>query len=333
MALPPATNRTPTTALARRPGCNTCSSGQLFYLNAAPRYNVAGSARDEDGATMAWMWSEDRPLLQPPPHVLEPLALRTRSPLTSPTGLRGGLRLSRSDGFLQASTAAAARARPAGQWHAQYASLPSAGFKLRNTASNQFDSRQSKGFQFRQYLEEVRSKTDAKHLGRQGAEGFRAFLKKQYGSYVVGWRALDYEKRGALSFGEFCRNCRTIGFHGNLKQIWKELDVKGVGAVTLTEVEPRSGRVLGLFQERAQSRYGSMHRMWAECIDVDNNGTVGEAEVGRAVEALGLAEEVDSKELFRMLCTGPPKAGLRLQDFDPDAARAARTGCAGPRRQ
>lgn len=228
--------------------------------------------------------------------------------------------LSASDSALASSLSQ----RPAMQWQTQYASLPSSGFRLRNSASNQFDSRHSKGLQFRQYLEDVKSQTDANNLGKKGLEGFRAFLKKQYGSFVAAWRALDYERRGALSFGEFCRACRTIGFHGNLKQLWKEIDVKGTGAVTLTELEPRTGQVVGLFQSECIGQYGSMHRAWVEIIDLEKNGWVAEGEVVRAVATLGLAEHIDGKELYRLLCTGPPKAGLRLLDVDPDAARDAR---------
>jgi len=332
MASPPRTPKsvkTPITALARRSGRAACSSsGQLYYLNSAPRYQYPGSPRDAKGATMAWMWSEDPQPPQPAPHLLEPPAPRTRSPLSSPTSMRGALCLatSASDSALTASLSQ----RQAMQWQTQYASLPSSGFRLRNTASNQFDSRHSKGLQFRQYLEEVRSQTDANHLGKKGVEGFRAFLKKQYGSYLAAWRALDYERRGALSFGEFCRACRTIGFHGNLKQVWKELDAQGRGAVTLTELEPRTGHIVGHFQSECISQYGSMHRAWAEIIDLDKNGWVAEGEIVRAVGTLGLAEYIDGRELYRLLCTGPPKAGLRLHDFDPDGAREARKAVRRP---
>lgn len=240
--------------------------------------------------------------------------------------MKGTLSSSASDPELQQ--------RPAMQWQTQYAALPSTGFRLRNSASNQFDSRQMKGLQYRQYLEDLRTKQDSKHLGKKGIEGFRAFLKKQYGSYVAAWRALDYERRGALSFGEFCRACRTIGFHGNLKQVWKELDANDLGAVTLTELEPRTGFVVGLFQREAISRYGSMHKAWVHIADTESKGCVGEGEVVQAVAKLGLAKEIDGKELYRMLCIGPPKSGLWLHDFDPDAARDARRapGRPAPRR-
>lgn len=199
------------------------------------------------------------------------------------------------------------------------------GFKLRNYKSTQYDNRRNVSLEFRQHLEGIKSKTDAKHLGKQGIEGFRAFLKKQYGSYVAAWRALDTERRGALSFGEFCRACRTIGFQGHLKQLWKELDAKGNGAVTLSDLEPRTGHVVGLFQREVMNQYGSMQKAWMD-FDPENNGWVCEDEMVKAVATLGLSDEIDGKELYRMLCVGPPKAGLRLLDFDPDAVRGVRSG-------
>merc|ERR1719210_1088336 len=132
---------------------------------------------------MAWTWSEggmprrrrtisaERARPQPPPHVLTPPAPRTRSPLTSPQGLRDALSASASDPVLLE--------RPAMQWEKQYGALPSSGFRLRNSNSTQFDCRQNKGHQYRQYLEDVKNKTDAHNLGTKGVAGFRAFMKKQ----------------------------------------------------------------------------------------------------------------------------------------------------------
>ncbi|CAE8590001.1 unnamed protein product, partial [Polarella glacialis] len=49
---------------------------------------------------------------------------------------------------------------------------------------------------------------NADFLEAKGVAGFSDFLKKRCGSIVVGWRELDIDGNGRLSFNEFCVACR-----------------------------------------------------------------------------------------------------------------------------
>merc|ERR1719262_347396 len=77
----------------------------------------------------------------------------------------------------------------------------------------------------REMVAKQQATEDGCFWGALGKEGFRTYLIKKFGSVVAGWRKLDADGNGHLSFGEFCQACRRMGFHGNLKLLWSQLDV------------------------------------------------------------------------------------------------------------
>jgi len=171
----------------------------------------------------------------------------------------------------------------------------------------------------RHLVAEARSADDVTFLGAQGVEGLRTFLKAKFGSIVNGWRVLDRDKNGLLSFGEFVLGCRKIGFHGNMQSLWSKLDVKKTGAVTIMEICPDTGHYIGTFKAALMKEYGDMLTAWRKGIDTNKSGRIEEKELRACCERLGLS--LDAGKLFDLLRSGPKELGLSLEQFDPESFR------------
>merc|ERR1719160_1072898 len=95
-----------------------------------------------------------------------------------------------------------------------------------------------------------------------GAEGFRKLLAWRYGSKTRGWRlALDMDRKGRVSFVEFCQAARNIGYEGPLRRLWAEL--AGDGAfITLERIDPVANKRLGTFRDMLWTSCGGIREAW-----------------------------------------------------------------------
>lgn len=180
------------------------------------------------------------------------------------------------------------------------------------------EARRSAAQRHRVIVKETRTNEDAGLWGAKGAEGFRTFLKARFGSIIAGWRAIDLEGNGRLSFQELCRACRSLGYHGNLRKLWDELDRNGDGHITVGEIDPEVGETIGAFKLALMNAYGDMLTAWREGVDINNSGRIEEEEIRLCCERLGLS--LDHRKVFRMLAPHG-SLGVTLKDFDPDAHR------------
>ncbi|CAK9094377.1 unnamed protein product [Durusdinium trenchii] len=114
--------------------------------------------------------------------------------------------------------------------------------QLHHSASQ---NRRQRSMAQRDWLKRSREEEDTAFWGSKGKEGFRTFLQKKFGGILKGWRAVDSQGSGRLGFHEFCHACRAVGFHGNFKKLWAELDEKDTGSVSLMDVDGEVGHYLG----------------------------------------------------------------------------------------
>jgi len=163
------------------------------------------------------------------------------------------------------------------------------------------------------------------YYGSKGVAGFREFLIGKFGTILAGWKAMSKDGEGYLSFNEFCNACRTVGYTGNMKQLWVQLDTKLVGKVSLMDIDPEVCKFVGKFKLALLKRYGDMLHAWMEGIDTDGMGEVKEQKIVECVQRLGLQGELDGKKLFRFLS---PKLlpTLTLKYFDADAYNRWKAG-------
>eukprot|EP00930_Biecheleria_cincta_P015347 TRINITY_DN12838_c0_g1_i2.p1 TRINITY_DN12838_c0_g1~~TRINITY_DN12838_c0_g1_i2.p1 ORF type:complete len:1659 (-),score=424.51 TRINITY_DN12838_c0_g1_i2:53-5029(-) len=171
-----------------------------------------------------------------------------------------------------------------------------------------------------------RSMDDVEFWGAQGIPGFLTYLTKKFGSILTGWRALDKDRNGRITFYEFCNACRQMGYHGNLKQLWNDLDKNLNGSISLMELDPDAGKVIGEFKLALMNEYGDMATAWEKGIDINKTGRIEEEEIVAAVKRLGL--KMNPHKLYCMLRCAPGKhsKGVTLKDFDADAHQRLQTG-------
>lgn len=174
----------------------------------------------------------------------------------------------------------------------------------------------------RHVVKHTRETDDVDFWGAQGLAGFRQFLKGRFGSILQGWRALDWDGNGRLSFGELCFAARKMGYHGNMRKLWDEMDgnnptgVKN-GFVSLAEIDPEAGHLLGTFKLALLKRYGNMLTAWQKGLDTNGSGRIELKEIQKCCERLGL--DINAEKFYKML--GPFGQGITLETFDNDAAR------------
>lgn len=100
------------------------------------------------------------------------------------------------------------------------------------------------------------------------AQEFQELLLKQYGDFVRAWRVgLDRDRNGHMDCEEFKRAVKDVGFAGNPRALWKELDVNGNGTVSLWEVDFHSAQLLKEFADCAKTSFGSWENAWKRVFD------------------------------------------------------------------
>jgi Ca2+-binding EF-hand superfamily protein len=166
---------------------------------------------------------------------------------------------------------------------------------------------------------------DVAFWGAHGADGFRKKLISVYGTVATAWRvALDKNDNGKLSHAEYITVCRDIGFSGNLKKVWKELDTDRDGFITLQDIDPEAHKAISKFMGLLFDKYGSTLQGWREGLDVRGTHRLEEKEFMERCTAIGY--DGDSRALFRLLRIDPHNKCITLKEIDPQAALALKSG-------
>lgn len=178
----------------------------------------------------------------------------------------------------------------------------------------------------REGLKEISDILRSNDIGANSLDALKALLVRRYGSIASAWRQhLDSDGNGKLSFGEFCQAVRMIGYTGNLKNLWRELDEDNSGTISLTELDPEADRCLKEFREMLKMKFGDVFKAWKKGLDINHKGSVEENEfVGRCVD-LGWTG-CDPKKLFVYLRADQSKRWITISDIDPEVTAAIYRG-------
>mmetsp|Transcript_113714 Transcript_113714/g.361323 ORF Transcript_113714/g.361323 Transcript_113714/m.361323 type:complete len:427 (-) Transcript_113714:154-1434(-) len=164
----------------------------------------------------------------------------------------------------------------------------------------------------------TKAKRDATWHGtvhKSDVDEFKAVLKSKFGSVTRAWRlALDADNSGVLDFSEFCLATKSIGYIGDLRTLWFNMDRGTSGNISLNELDGPAALALEKFRVLATRNYGSIEDCWKRLVDEDASGFVQLAEFCSTVGQLGYDGEEEMEELFHLLMIRPGTTTLTLGD-------------------
>jgi len=135
---------------------------------------------------------------------------------------------------------------------------------------------------------------------------FKNLLIKTYGNFVRAWReGLDTDHNGLLDYKEFMRACHDVGYAGNPKELWAELDVDKSGGVSLRELDEPTAEQLHMLLVCTLKRHGSWEQAWHTVLDVSGTDRVGRHTFVEGVRVMGYGGNAD--RLFELLDTDRAK--------------------------
>jgi Ca2+-binding EF-hand superfamily protein len=161
-------------------------------------------------------------------------------------------------------------------------------------------------------------------LARAGAAGFVELLRRRCGTITAAWRLiLDRDGTGRMSFAEFCQACRDLGYNGNLKSLWRELDDDKSGFISLAELDPEAAMTLRAFRRLLRDKCGSTLEGW-HFLDKDKKHRVDATDFQDRMDAMGHVGS--TANLFKYLQTDMGRKYLTIADIDKDAQHADQRG-------
>lgn len=142
--------------------------------------------------------------------------------------------------------------------------------------------------------------------GKSGFDDFCEILTRKYGTLTRAWRlALDADESGLLDAREFAAAMDVIGYHGNVRSLWFNLDDDQSGFISLAEIDPAAARALEKFRVRCVKTFGSVTLAWTQCLDRDKSGFLTLPELEAASTQLGYDDMNEVSELFFLLRLDP----------------------------
>lgn len=142
---------------------------------------------------------------------------------------------------------------------------------------------------------------------------FRNTLVKNYLSVLGGWRAMDVNNRGKLSFLELCRGCRTVGFAGNVRDLWCALDSEGSGYANFAELDVEQGAEMAELARCIGESCRSVQRAWQQHFNPIGVGRIQDGDFEQGCQAVGYGGDPDF--LYDTLCVDKAPTGLSIKEF------------------
>jgi len=163
--------------------------------------------------------------------------------------------------------------------------------------------------------EEARQKELDMRMGATDWSALKKELTKKFGSVTAAWRnGLDSNGNGKLSFLEFSKACRDMGFLGNVQKIFKELDNDDSGIITFDEVDPTWFARLTSFSNLLLAKYSTYEGAW-RALDDNKNNMLEEQEMQDVCQSIGYNDSTP-KALFNQLRQSTGLKYLSLQDIE-----------------
>lgn len=156
-------------------------------------------------------------------------------------------------------------------------------------------------------------------MERFDLDALKKNLISKYGSLASAWKyGLDIDRNGKITFNEFSRAVRDIGFHGSIKAMWKELNLDDSNDISLEELDPVAHKHISSFEQHVLREHGGYLEAWQK-LNVAPGTRIHEPEFKKMCN--DLSYEGDAHELFKHLIEKPGVASFSLTNLDPRVLR------------
>jgi hypothetical protein len=144
---------------------------------------------------------------------------------------------------------------------------------------------------------------------------FRNRLLQRYHTMVGAWRQIDPQAHGRVSFHDFCRACRHMGYDGEARPLWEALDANADGFVTFEELDPDLADVLQHFSQCCSKKCGSADNAWKEHFNKQGFGRCSKERFFKACQRLGVQEEELIGDVYNALDVDSASTGIAFEEF------------------
>lgn len=178
---------------------------------------------------------------------------------------------------------------------------------------SQLLSPQEKAKADRKLIQDARKEMKDKQLAANNANSLKASFIRKYGSITAAWRyGLDFSGNGKVSFIEFSKACREIGFNGNIQEAFKGLNTSKTGIVTFDEMDHEWFQLLSSFRDLLQAKYGDLANSM-KVFDKNGNNMIEVDELEAVCQDIGYIGE--ASELFKQLRANPTRRFITMDDI------------------
>jgi hypothetical protein len=132
---------------------------------------------------------------------------------------------------------------------------------------------------------------------------------------VAAWKQIDPQSHGRLSFFDFCRACRHMGYDGEARVVWEALDANGDGFITFDEVDPYLAALLDKFSQCCAHRCGTADAAWKEHFNKQGFGRCSKERFFKACGKLGFHGEDLIGSVYNALDVDGASTGVAFEDF------------------
>lgn len=165
----------------------------------------------------------------------------------------------------------------------------------------------------RKKVEEAERQAKANLVCAQDCQGFKKLLVIRFGTLVSAWKScLDKGMTGRVSYCDFCRSCRELGYGDSVRRLFNELDRNTKGFVSLYDIDDRVAKLIESLAARVSEEWGSTQGAWEGTFNPRRKARISLAEFGPACRSIGFKE--DPAALLKALdCSR--SGGLSFRDF------------------
>lgn len=136
--------------------------------------------------------------------------------------------------------------------------------------------------------------------GARDAKSFLDLLVRRFGNFMRAWRnGLDFDGNGRISYFEFCKAARAVGYEASLRQLWNELNQNDDKAfITLDELDQETFDRMNYLNDILTAKFSSTSDAW-RFFDVEGRKQVYYETFSKTlIEKLGWEPEKHSTKLL-----------------------------------